>query len=76
MAVLKAFNSLAVSLLDFLPDSPFRAFIDNLGDIPMLGYLNYFIPVSDFVALLTAWTAAIALFYVISAALRTVNMID
>lgn len=76
MVILKALNNLAVAVLDFLPDSPFRAFIDGLGEIPMLGYLNYFIPISDFVALLAAWTAAIAVFYILSAVLRTVNMIN
>lgn len=74
--ILKALSSVANTVLDFLPNSPFREFIDKLGDIPYLGYLNYFVPVSDFVVLLTLWTVAIGFFYVVSAVLRTINMID
>lgn len=74
--ILKALSSVANTVLDFLPNSPFREFIGKLGDIPYLGYLNYFVPVSDFVVLLTLWTVAIGFFYVVSAVLRTINMID
>ena len=54
--LLNSLGSIARKVLDLLPDSPFRYFIDQIGDIPFLGYLNYFVPVSDFVILLTAWT--------------------
>lgn len=74
--VFKSFNSMLSLIIDLLPDSPFRGFIDNLTSIPYLGYLNYFVPVGHFVAILTAWTACIATYYVLSAVLRTINAID
>lgn len=75
-AILNVLRKLAIMAIDLLPDSPFRGFIDSIGDIPYLGYLNYFIPISDFLALLSVWTVAIGIFYIVSAVLRTVNAID
>lgn len=60
---------LAVALA-FLPNSPFTGFINQVGNIPYLGYLNYFVPVSAFVSITVAWTGAIAIYYIVSAALR------
>lgn len=74
--VMKALSSMMSMVIDLLPDSPFRGFIDNIVSIPYIGYLNYFVPISDFVAILTAWGTAIGLYYVVSAVLRTVNAID
>lgn len=74
--IFKAFNSMLSMIIDLLPDSPFRGFIDNVSSVPYLGYLNYFVPVDHFIAILTAWTAAIATYYVFSAVLRTINAID
>lgn len=74
--VFKALSSMLSIAIDLLPDSPFRGFIDNIVSIPYIGFLNYFVPVGDFVAILTAWTTAVGLYYVVSAVLRTVNAID
>lgn len=75
-AILKSFQSILNAILDILPDSPFRQFIDNLADIPYLGYFNYFVPVSDFLALLMVWGTAITMFYAVSALLRFAKAID
>ena len=64
------------AVLQLLPGSPFRGFIDSIAEIPYLGYLNYFIPVSDFLALLAVWGAAVGVFYVSSVILRFVKAID
>ncbi len=69
-------NALAAVALSVLPDSPFRGFIDGLGAVPYIGYLNYFVPISDFLTLLAVWGTAIGLFYAVSAILRFVNVID
>lgn len=74
--LMKSISSVIAAVLEFLPDSPFRAWLDNLSDIPYLGYLNYFIPISDFVALLTAWGIAVGAFYAVSAILRMVKAIE
>ena len=74
--VMKAFSSMLAVIMDLLPDSPFRGFIDNIISIPYICFLHYFVPISDFVAILTAWGTAIATYYVFSAILRAINAID
>lgn len=74
--LLNGLRAVLVSVLQFLPGSPFRGFIDSIAEIPYLGYLNYFIPVSDFLALLAVWGAAVGVFYVSSVILRFVKAID
>lgn len=75
-AVLKSFQSILDAVMNLLPDSPFRPFIDTLADVPYLGYLNYFVPISDFLILLSLWGTAITMFYAVSALLRLINAID
>ena len=50
--------------MQFLPDSPFTAFIESIEETPWLGYLNWFVPVGTFVGIGTLWVAAIIVFYV------------
>lgn len=75
-ALLKSFQSIIATILEILPDSPFRGFIDNLAEIPYLNYFNYFVPVSDFLVLLGVWGTAITTFYAVSALLRFVKAIS
>lgn len=75
-AIFHLLNRLAAAALSFLPDSPFTGFIDQIRTIPYLGYLNYFIPISDFLVLLGVWGTAISAFYLYSAILRFVKAID
>lgn len=63
-------------VLSILPDSPFREFIDKLDGVPFLGYLNWFIPISDFLFLLAVWGSAVTLFYVYSMILRYIKAIE
>ena len=74
--LLNGLRAVLVSVLQLLPGSPFRGFIDSIAEIPYLGYLNYFIPVSDILALLAVWGAAVGVFYVSSVILRFVKAID
>lgn len=62
--------------LAFLPTSPFKAFISQVESAPFLGYLNYFVPVGTFVNITVAWTSAIALYYIVSMALRWAKAIE
>lgn len=59
-------NLLIATLNVFLalfPDCPFEDMIDNLSSVEWLGYLNYFIPISEMIAVSSAWLAAISLFW-------------
>lgn len=80
MSILEQFKqflfTVANTLLSFLPESPFQKFLKAMGDIPGLGYLNYFVPVSEMVVIAEAWLAAIAVFYIYQLILRWVKMIE
>ena len=59
-----------------LPESPFQAYINALSDTTWLKYFNWVFPVSECIATLQAWLAAITAFYLVSALARMGNMID
>lgn len=76
MKVKAALVALVDALLSFLPDSPFTAFLEKTASIPELGYLNYFIPVQEMIAVSEAWLACVAVFYLYQAVLRFAKMIE
>ena len=43
------------SLISNLPASPFTGMIDSIGEIPFLGFINYFIPFDFAVSALSIW---------------------
>lgn len=63
-------------VLNLLPTSPFVAYIDALESVPFLAYLNYFVPVSSFVAIGEAWLVSVGLFYLYSIILRWIRAIE
>lgn len=64
------------TLLGFLPDSPFSVFFTRAAGIPELGYLNYFVPVGEMIAIAEAWLTCIGIFYLYQAVLRFAKMIE
>lgn len=69
-------SKLAEGILKILPTSPFTDYIEVLADLPYLGYLNWFVPIGDMVAIGTAWLVAVGLFYFYSIVLRWVKAIE
>lgn len=67
--------TLANALLELLPTSPFQAFVAKITDIPALGYLNYFFPISEMIAVTEAWLTAILLFYAYQLVLRWIKLV-
>ena len=63
-------------VLALLPTSPFTEFINACSDIPYLGWLNWFIPVGQMIAIGEAWLVAIGLFYMYSIVRRWIRAID
>lgn len=61
-------------LINLLPPSPFRI-LDNSAVADYLDSLNWIIPVSSIVAILEAWVVAIAIYYVVSIALRWIKAV-
>lgn len=63
-------------VLSVLPRSPFVAFLDAFENMPYLSALNYFVPVSEFIAIGELWLASIAVFYLWSIVLRWIRAIE
>lgn len=68
-------SSLVQGVLQLLPQSPFRPALAAVADLPWLGYLNWFFPVSECVAALGLWVSAIGLYYIYMVALRWLRVI-
>ncbi len=47
------------SLISMLPPSPFQELLAGIGEIPFLGFLNYFIPFDFAVTALSAWAPCV-----------------
>lgn len=69
------FDKVLDILLKLFPVSPFAPYIAALGDLPYLGYINWFIPVGTFVKIGTAWLGAIAVYYLYMVIARWVKLI-
>jgi hypothetical protein len=63
-------------VLNLLPKSPFQSYIQQIGNIPYLAELNWFVPVPQLIAIGTAWLAAISGYYLYSIILRWIRAIQ
>lgn len=59
----------------FLPLSPFKQYWTALADNEVIQYMNWFIPVGEFIAITVTWLAAIAVFYAYQVILRWLKAI-
>lgn len=64
------------NVLNLLPSSPFSSFLNAMDTLPYLSYLNWFIPVSQMIAIGQAWLVSIGLFYAYMIVLRWVKAIN
>ena len=69
-------NSFGDVITNILPMSPFRGFIQSIGQLPYLGWLNWFIPIQDLITIFGAWLGAVAIFYLYQIVLRWVKVIQ
>lgn len=62
-----------------LPISPFQRFLANWDGFEViqkyLAYVNWFVPISTILDILTIWLGAIAIFYAVMAILRWVKVV-
>ncbi len=68
-----------MAILFLLPDSPFVMLdkMDPTGAIAkILGFVNWFIPIYSFVAILESWLVCIAVYYVYQVVLRWLKAIE
>lgn len=58
---------------DFLPDDPFESFIQANDSLQLaLGWLNWFVPVGDFLLVFGAWVAALGVWIAVRLAMGKV----
>lgn len=73
--IISIFNQFYTWVVSFLPRSPFRVYIDAIGDIPYLAELNWFLPVSEVIVVLEAFLVVVSIYYAYSAILRFIRLI-
>ena len=69
------FLALFALVLAFLPSSPFQTVINSFSNVPYLEFLNWFFPVTECIAVLEVWLAAIVIYYMYSAIMRWIKII-
>lgn len=62
------------AILSVFPDSPFQKYLQTYSISKWIGYINYFVPVSAIVDTLSAWTAAIAVYYIYQIVSRWIKL--
>lgn len=64
--------------LSILPDSPFKFLTTYSNSVigEWLGWINWFLPINTFLAIVQAWLAAILIYYVIQIILRWAKAIE
>ncbi|MEM0173670.1 MAG: hypothetical protein QXI16_04090 [Sulfolobaceae archaeon] len=63
-------------VLAMLPDSPFQIITRNNTVIEYLGYVNYFIPMTEILGILQLWITAVGVYYVYQAILRFAKVVE
>jgi hypothetical protein len=76
--LIEGFVDIANFLFQWLPDSPFKASIESIPGTfgQFMGYVNYFLPISEMAAFLTVWLAGIGIYYGMSIVLRWIKAIS
>lgn len=69
------FVTLFMSIISFLPSSPFHQFVSIINNIPYLEYLNWFFPVSECIVVLEVWLSAVVIYYTYSAIMRFIRLL-
>lgn len=75
-AIISFINGMLGKVLFFLPDSPMPKFIEFIGDIPFLNYINWFIPFDAFVSIGSLWLLCVAGYYIYSIILRWARAVE
>lgn len=75
-AVMSLLNMVLNGIFSFLPKSPFLGVMEYIDEIPYLEYICYFVPVTEIVAITTAWISAVAVFYVYQIILRWIKAVS
>lgn len=71
-------NAFAEDLMEILPYSPFRKFIESWNtDIPeAISWLNWLMPISEAISILEAWLVAYGIYLIASIVMRWIKAIE
>lgn len=69
-------DRLLSAVLSLFPLSPFLPVIQELSSLPYLGYINWFLPIGDFIKIGTLWITAIGVYYAWSVIARWVKLLS
>lgn len=73
--IIIACGDILTFIFALLPNSPFNL-IDMSSLTNFIGYLNYLIPVTEIVSILTLWTSCIGIYYIYQIVLRWVKVVE
>lgn len=73
--ILDAIAAVLSFLVSLLPKSPFT-WLDGSQFADLLAKINYFVPISDFVAILELWLVSVGMYYLYSIWARWVKVIQ
>ena len=68
-------TKLANYILALFPKSPFKTYIDNFDADINLGWLAWFFPIKEVLAIISVWLTAVSLYYLVSIVARWVKII-
>ena len=72
--LIKALGEIITVLLEILPTSPFL--LVNEINLPFLEELNWIIPIDFMISVSLTWLICIAIYYIVSIALRWIKVIQ
>lgn len=70
--------SLAVSVIELFPASPFTILDELSGSVAYewLQFVNWFVPIGTFVGIFEAWLSGVAIYYIYQIVLRWIKVIE
>lgn len=76
--IVKILFTIAIAgiIIAILPVSPFKSVIETLGELPFIGYLNWFFPVGRCLTVLTGWGVCMGVYYGVAWIFRQLNIIS
>lgn len=76
-ALIRGLGSVLQYVLVLLPNSPFQQYILSNDVVKKyVGFVNYFVPVSEMLIIFSAWCTAIAVYYIYQIVLRWIKLIE
>lgn len=68
-----------LTVINLLPESPFRSLIYSFQGSAIYGYLqyvNYILPIGEMISVLSLWLAGVGIYYVYQLVLRWIRVIE